>query len=61
MPNILMRIVGTSLAGAILVAVLWVVFFTHIIPWPNHEVLIAPIFAITWAGGIVARLKELLS
>ena len=55
MPNIFMRVVGTSLAGAILVAILWVIFFTHIAPWPGHATLIVPLFVITWIGGIPDR------
>lgn len=37
MSQIISRIAGAGLAGAVLASVLWVIVFTQVVPWPGHD------------------------
>ena len=51
-----MRVSLGGVAGAVLSAVLWVAFFTLVVPWPGHEILTMSVFIF---GGFVASFVSL--
>ena len=51
-----MRVFLGALVGAVLSAVLWVAFFTLVVPWPGHEILTVSVFIL---GGFVASFVSL--
>ena len=58
MSNIITRVAGAGLAGAVLSAILWVMFFTHVVPWQRHETFTAAVFILAGLTCAIFSLKD---
>ena len=51
-----LRVILGGMFGAVITAILWVAFFTMVVPWPGHEIFTMSVFIL---GGFVASFVSL--
>ena len=56
----LMRIFIAGIVGGVVTAILWVLFFTMVLPWPAHEMFITMVFILGGTASAIGGLKGVL-
>ena len=58
--NVIAGIVIAGVIGGVVLAILWVAFFTIVMPWPAHSSFTPMVFVIGGSGSALIGLKALI-